>query len=113
MHSLPWLWLGVCVSWVLWLQESALVSLWGWCGGMWCSPCWAVGLAGDLSIRAAASLVQPWELSLSQQRGLGCSSSLQCLPRDMDVVSIASLRVFALGNVSYRHFRELVSPSLG
>lgn len=29
------------------------------------------------------------------------------------MVSIASLRVFALGNVSYRHFRELVPHSLG
>lgn len=85
----------------------------GFFGGMWCSPWWAVGLAGDLSSRAAASLVQTWELSPSQQSDLSCSSTLLCLPQDLDVVSIALLRVFAVGHVSYRHFRELVPPSLG
>lgn len=57
--------------------------------------------------------MQAWELTLSQQHDLGCSSTLQCLPRDLDVVSIASLRAFAVGHLSHRHFGELVPPSLG
>lgn len=58
-------------------------------------------------------LLWTWELSLFQRCDFGCPMSLRCLPRDLDVVSIASPRAFAVGHVSYGLLRELVSPSCG
>ena len=55
IHSLPWLWLGVCVNSVSSLEENALVFscclVWGEAVQLVVG---AVGFAGDLSIRAVS-----------------------------------------------------------
>lgn len=109
MHSLPWLQPGVCVRWVHWLQENALVFPRGCFGGDVVQPLMG---CSQMTWASGCCIFVP-ELSLSQQCDLGCSSTLWSLPRGLDVISITSLRVFAVGHVSYRHFRELVPPSLG
>lgn len=55
-------------------------------------------------------LGQTLELPSFQWCDRGCSTTLRCFLQGLDVVSVASPRVFAIGHVSYGLFGELVSP---